>query len=127
MNSTRPSSDTPIAEFLREIAHLDIRDDYVAPKDDVSKRLETEIQRKCNCIPSLLIAEYATGKAKRMDRKFISADPSTFADDTLAEIDRISSNLKQIGAKQFEVAFHNTPCEPNEWGDQIVFVVRYVS
>ena len=126
MDSTRPTPETPIAEYLRDISRLDIRDGYVAPKYDVSKRLEKEIQSRCNCIPALLISEYATGKAMRMEPKFISADPESFADDTLAELDRISSTLKQIGAKQFEVAFHNTPYAPNEWGDQIVIAVRYV-
>lgn len=126
MDTTRPSPDSPIADYLRDIARLDICDGYVAPRSDVSKRLERDIQRRNNCIPAALHAELGAGKAKRMDRKFISANPVTFAVDTLAEIDRISTTLKQIGATQFEVAFHNTLCESNEWGDQIILAVRYV-
>jgi len=127
MNAPGPSHDTPIAEYLRNIALSDIRDGYVAPSPGVKERLEWEIQKRTNCSPALLVREHVAGRTKCMERKFISADPVTFTDDTLAGIESISAALKKLGATHFEIAFHNTVSGPNEWGDQVVVAVRYVS
>lgn len=126
MSSTRPSSDASIQDYLADIAQLDLRDGFVAPKHDVAKRLQYEIQTRCGSIPAILTAEHAAGATASVERQFISATPSTFTQDTLQQIERISAALKRANAKLFEIAFHNTPSEPNDLGDRIVVAVRYV-
>jgi hypothetical protein len=111
---------------LDAIAALDTRDGFVAPSYDVGSRLAREIESISHCTPAILATEHAAGETGCLQRRFISAAPSSFADQTLAEISRIAAELQHRRAKRFEVEFHNTRTDPNDWGDQIVVAVRYV-
>ena len=124
--SNRPSQALPIEKFLAEIANVDVRDGFVAPRHDVGQRLEMEIQRRSECVPASLFAEYRQNTASAGEPEFISANPATFVRESIAVSERIAAELRHLGATHFELAFRNIPNKPNERGDLIVVRTRYI-
>ena len=127
MNEHPSDSDTPIEQFLSTVATFDLRDGYVAPKEEASRRIEAEISRRCGSTPALLATDHAMGRTHELDHTVVSAKPDVFVTETLSEIQRISEALSQHHAKRFEITFQNKSGEPNLWGDRIFVGVRYMT
>ncbi|SRR6266480_615809 len=122
-----PSDTPPIEEYLTARASSDIRDGFVAPKKDVVRRVAQEIERSSGSVYSPLTINYPANQTKKIDSVFMPADPSTFVQNTLREITRISKVLSSVHAKKFDLRFDNPQTTENLRGEQIWVAARYTA
>lgn len=122
-----PPIESPIEEYLSAVATVQTFEQYVAPKEDVSRRIELEIQRTSGCSPALLAVEQAAGKVKQIDPIYIPAHRKTFSSSMLKEISRLSATLTEHGAKEFQITIRNESTTDNLWRDRILVAARYTT
>lgn len=125
--STHPSASDTIEEFLARRATSDLRDGFVAPKEDVTRRVAQDIERRSGCPYWPIMADYPAGKTENIPLVRMSADPSTFAQNTVREIVRISTTLSAAQAKKFDLRFDNPQTAESLRSEQIWIAARYVT
>jgi hypothetical protein len=119
--STQLPQNQPLDEFLVTVNARDLQGDFVVPKDDVRERLTLEIEGKTGIRSSNLTDE----RAGETFQRWVSAKPGEFITQTRIAVDGICALLTRNGAKSFEIAFHNTKLDPNEWGEKVLLAIRY--
>ena len=116
----RPSIELPLNEFLRVVAVCDLKDNNVYPSDDVGQKIACELEHKTGISQKNLAGLNNLEKCQY----WISAQPNDFVVQTqtkFAEICFLISNR----ARSFDMVFHNTKQNPNEWGDKVLLTIRY--
>ena len=111
--------------YLETVAKTQLRGEYVAPSDDVAKKIEFEVRAQYQLLPASLSIEEMTGKSKRISPIFVTAIPERFADDAVDKIGALAAHLVEKKAKRFEVVFANRVIDDNLWGDKILLAARY--
>lgn len=120
--STQSPQSLSLGEFLVAVAARDLQGSFVVPKDDVVEKLSHEIGQRTG----IKSRNLAGASGFRSARYWVSAVPGDFAMQTRRAVDDTCSLLRQNAARTFQIAFHNTKQHPNEWGDKVLFAIRYV-
>lgn len=105
----------------------DVRNGFVAPQGDVTRRVAEEIERRSSCRYSPITADFSAGGTETIPLARISADPSTFAESTIREIERVSAALSAARATTFDLRFDNEQTMENFRGEQIWVAARYLT
>ncbi len=113
-----------IGEFLQQFCRRADQKIVLFPDEIVRSRVEREVALRAGIKPDVLSPARAQD-LHELQRRTIAADPRTFAADTLALIDQLSAELRQVRANSFEVAFINALGSPNPVNDRIVIGIRY--
>lgn len=121
VKSTQSRQSLSLDGFLVAVASRDLQGNFVVPKDDVAERLAQEIGERTG-----MKSRNLSGKSGlQTTRLWVSATPRDFAIQTRRAVQDASRLLCQNAAKTFDIAFHNTQQPPNEWGDKVLFAIRY--
>lgn len=120
MSTTSPQSSS-LDALLVAVTARDLQGLFVVPNVDVAERLVQEIGQRTGIKSRNLTGE----SGLQTSEHWISAAREDFATQTRRAVDDTCTVLRQNGAKTFEVAFHNTKQPLNEWGDKVLFVIRY--
>jgi hypothetical protein len=119
--NTQKPDNLPFTELLDRALCRDKSGDFVVPAPDVKAKLTAEIEKKTG-----IKARNLPGNLGMCElRRWVSAEPKKFINQTLDVLSDISILLEHQGAEAFEIAFHNTKDISNRWGDKILFAVRY--
>ncbi len=113
-----------IKELLLEIAANDVCRDRVAPKNERAKELGELIASAIGATHGSLAGETQTGNAGVFDSVTIAAQPTVFADCAFTVVMAWQMRMEEARPIKIEVAFHNTRCPGNEWGDHCLLAIR---
>ncbi len=114
-----------IDTLLRDIARTDIRDGFVAPSKARARELGALIAAESAAELCDLTEEDCAGKTEPHIVNQSAAAREVFAADLQPRIANVIKEIKERRANRIDVAFHNTVCLGNEWGDQVLLAIRY--
>lgn len=114
-----------IDTFLQQFCRRADQKIVLFPEELVRSRVEREVALRADVNPDVLSPARAQD-VRELERRTIAADPRTFATDTVALIEQLSTELRQVSARSFELAFINAPGSLNPQNDRIVIGVRYL-
>ena len=114
-----------IDALLRDIARTDIRDGYVVPNKARARQLGALIAAETEAALCDLTEEDCAGKTEPHIVNQSAAARDAFAANLRPRIANVIKAIKEKRAKRIDVAFHNTVCLGNEWGDQVLLAIRY--
>ena len=114
-----------IDALLRDIAMTDLRDGYVAPNKARARELGALIAAEAAAELCDLTEEDCAGKTGPHIVNQSAAAREAFAANLQPRIANVIKTLRERRANRIDVAFHNTVCLGNEWGDQVLLAIRY--
>jgi hypothetical protein len=120
------SSPRPIDQCLQEFCCREDQQILIFPDEMLRRRIETALGERAGLKPTVLSGATAKGAVYELPRRCIAANRRTFAQQTIAAIEQLASELRTARARSFELAFKNASGPVNPQNDKIIVGVRYV-
>lgn len=114
-------------EILREFAAREDQAGLIFPDEELERQIEKEIAARSRANATMLPTVLGGGRVQELDRRSISAGKRTFVQEAMIVIDQIAAELRQVGAREFELAFKNVMGNANPKSERIIIGVRYTT